>query len=138
MYLESQKILIVHHLQEIREKIAAELKKKGYDVSVSTNGLDGLFACYYEKFALIISAIDLPKITGFEMIRTLYTRSSHDGTPTIFIGSGQESAETVKIAAKLNAMIMPLPAITSSINKVSDSAPLDDLLSLVRIDSTSR
>src|SRR6185436_9831045 len=112
MYFEAKKILIVHPVEEIREKIAVELKSKGYHISIATNGLDGLFACYYEKFSMIISAIDLPKITGFEMIRTLHTRSFHDGTPTIFIGTGQESAETLAIAVKLNAMIMPLRAIT--------------------------
>ena len=137
MYTEAVKILLVHPVQEIREKLTAELKKKGYFVSIATNGLDGLFACYYEKFSLIISAIDLQKITAFEMIRTLHTRSSHNGTPTIFIGTGEESPETLAIAVKLNAMIMPLPTIAKSINKVGESAPLEDLLSLVKVGSIS-
>jgi len=127
MHTEAEKILVVHPNQEILEKISDELKKKGYYVSVATNGLDGLFSCYYDKFSLIISAMDLQKITGFEMIRTLHTRTSHNKIPTIFIGTGQESDEIVSIAAKLNAVIMPLPAISRSIN-----SRVGDLIGLIK------
>ena len=135
MVTEAKKILVVHSLHEIRDRIASQLEKKGYHVTVAANGLDGLFAGYYEKFALIISAMNLPKITGFEMVRTLQTHSSNNGAPTIFIGTGHEGAEIVAISAKLNAIIMPLDAINNSISKVDESATFDDLLSWVRIDS---
>ena len=134
MFTEPIKILVAHPLHEIRDRIASQLERKGYYVTLATNGLDGLFAGYYEKFALIISAMALPKITGFEMVRTLQTHSSNNGTPTIFIGTGHESPEIVAISAKLNAMIMPVDAITNSISKVDESATFGDLLSWVKID----
>jgi len=136
-YLWIKNILVVHPLYEIRNRIASELEKKGYYVSAATNGHDGMFAGYSEKFALIISAMNLPRITGFEMIRTLQTHpSNNNNTPIIFIGTGHEDAETVAIASKLNAVIMPLSAISNSISKVDEYAPFADLLSWVKIDRT--
>jgi CheY-like chemotaxis protein len=128
------KILIVHPQHEVQEKIAGELEKIGYTVSVAGNGLDGMFIAYYEKFALIISTAELPKVTGFEMMRALQNRSFNKDTPAIFIGTGNESAAAVEHAAKLNTIFMPLSAITNSVNKVGESAQFGDLLSLVKID----
>jgi DNA-binding response OmpR family regulator len=138
MNTEIQRVLVVHQQREILEKIAGELEKKGYIVSIATNGIDGMFAGFYEKFHMILSAMDLPKLTGFEMVRTLQSRSYNNGVPVIFIGTGLESAETIALASKLNAVIMPLPAITNSINTVDEAIPLSDVLSPVRINRTSR
>lgn len=133
MQAEAEKILLVHPTCEIRETIAKELEKKGYHVYAASDGLDGLFACYDHKFALILSAIDLPKVTGFEMIRTMRTHSYNNGTPIVLIGTGQESSEIVAFAAKLSAIIIPLHAITNSISKVDESTPLGDLMHWVKV-----
>lgn len=136
MGTELNKILVVLHQPEIREQIKSELERKGYRISISTNGLEGMFAGYCEKFVLIISSMELPKVTGFEMMRALHNRSYNQATPAIFIATGEESDEAIQLASKLNVIFMPLSAITSSINKVDESTQIDDQLNSVKIGSS--
>lgn len=122
MDVDRQRVLVVHHEQEMREKIIGELEKKGYRVCVASDGLNGMFYGYYEKFTIILCALDLPKISGIEMIRTLRILSFNRKTPVIFIESEQDKPEAVALAAKLNAIVMSYQAITSSINNTPNVA----------------
>jgi PleD family two-component response regulator len=115
------KVLVVHSQPDILKTITAALQKRSYYVSSANNGLEGMFIGNEMKYDMILSAIDLPKITGFEMIRTLQGRFRNRSTPVFFIGTGEESPEVVQHAGILHAQIMSLSDILNGIGSEGDT-----------------
>ena len=67
-----KKILIVDDAKTIRQQVNFTLKKGGYDVIEAEDGVDGI-----EKLkanpdvVLIISDLNMPKMNGIEMVKTI-------------------------------------------------------------------
>lgn len=68
------------------------------------NGLDGLQAARREGYRMIVASIDLPVITGIEMIRGVRNFSLNVDTPVYFIDTRRDSGYH-SIINKLNASI---------------------------------
>lgn len=106
--MEHLKVLVVHR-QEVK---LAEIKTILEEIHSYTRlylcGLDGLLAARIEKFDLIICTIDLPLITGFEMVRALRNYSPNRTTPVIFIEDGSEGPDHVLLSEQLQATWMSM------------------------------
>jgi DNA-binding response OmpR family regulator len=79
------KILLVHKEDSVLSQVKSIIQDNQTVIKQCTSGLDGLMAIRNEEFDLIISGIDLPVLTGFELIRSLRTHSVNDTTPVVFI-----------------------------------------------------
>lgn len=79
------KILVVHRQVEIAQKIKTHVNAQNCFINYCDTGLDGLFAGRHESFDFIFCEINLPVISGIEMIRSLRMSSSNINTPVIFI-----------------------------------------------------
>ncbi len=83
------KILVIEDDPSIRLGLEDTLRAKGYQVVVATNGSDGLELAVKEKPALIILDIMLPDTTGFDVCRTLKSRSGPESRIPVIILSAR-------------------------------------------------
>ena len=81
-------ILVVDDEQAIRDLISEVLTIAGFEVSIATDGLDGLNKIRKEKFDLIILDVNLPKMDGFAILEKV--RASAPTQPIIMISARTE------------------------------------------------
>ena len=77
------KILIVEDDQELRQLFGHVLLKNGYAVKEVSNGKEALDALETDYYDLMISDIMMPKMDGFELVRSL--RETGNGIPVLMI-----------------------------------------------------
>ena len=77
------KILIVEDDQELRQLFDHVLLKNGYAVKEVSNGKEALDALETDYYDLMISDIMMPKMDGFELVRSL--RETGNGIPVLMI-----------------------------------------------------
>ena len=77
------KILIVEDDRELRQLFGHVLIKNGYAVKEVSNGKEALDALETDYYDLMISDIMMPKMDGFELVRSL--RETGNGIPVLMI-----------------------------------------------------
>jgi two-component system, OmpR family, alkaline phosphatase synthesis response regulator PhoP len=77
------RILLVEDEENLMEVIRFNLVAEGYDVTIATNGQDGLNLLRTKKFDLAILDVMLPKIDGFTICRSI--REEGNRTPVLFL-----------------------------------------------------
>ena len=88
------------------------LRAKHYDVTVATDGVEGLAACKRESFDIVFSDIEMPNMNGIELLRAIKRLPAYAKTPVIML-STLDTEEMVKKAASLGAfsyMVKPFNA----------------------------
>ncbi len=88
----SERILIVDDDPWILRMVSAILEKKGYAIVTATDGEEGLLRADQCRPDLIISDVMMPKMDGWQMVKTLRSRSELALIPVIFLTalSGEE------------------------------------------------
>lgn len=64
-------ILIAEDSTTIREKVATLLREQGYTVDTAVDGIDALNALKLNKYKLLISDIDMPRLNGFKLVERI-------------------------------------------------------------------
>ena len=77
------KILIVEDDQAILLGLKDDFEYEGYDVSIASDGREGLKLALEQEFQLIILDILLPKLNGFEVCKKL--REAEKETPILML-----------------------------------------------------
>ncbi len=77
------KILIAEDDRELRQLFSHVLTKNGYSVKGVANGREALDAIDGDYFDIIISDIMMPKVDGYELVRSL--REAGNTTPVLMI-----------------------------------------------------
>ena len=101
---EYLRVLVVHRQITVANDIKKQFESAGWLVHMAQIGLDGLLAARKESFSLILSAIDLPVITGIEMVRGIRNFSFNVNTPVVIMGQlpdGDYNAILEKLKAKI-------------------------------------
>ncbi|MEW6600383.1 MAG: response regulator transcription factor [Nitrospirota bacterium] len=89
------KILIVDDEKDILELISYNLKKEGFEVSVSSDGEDALRRIKQKKYDLIILDLMLPGIQGLELCRILKSSEDTSFIPIIMLTAKNEELDKV-------------------------------------------
>ncbi|MBX2961106.1 MAG: response regulator [Cyclobacteriaceae bacterium] len=79
------KILVVHRQKEVANHVRVALSGTEPYIRYFTSGLDGLLQAKAHDFDLIVCGIDLPVITGFEMVRSLRISSLNPNIPLVLL-----------------------------------------------------
>lgn len=126
---EYLRVLVVHRQISVANDIKKQFDGAGWLVHMAQSGLDGLLAARKESFSLILSAIDLPVITGIEMVRGIRNFSFNVNTPIVFIGKLPEGNYS-SILEKLKTTILPgnLENLTELINSHGHIRSADDFM----------
>ncbi len=78
-------ILLLEDDYELAETLQELLVENGYSVDMVHTGNDAIDASYDNKYALYVFDINVPDISGIELLESL--READDTTPTIFISA---------------------------------------------------
>jgi len=90
---ERPKILIVEDDESITLGLQMNLEAEGYSVVVAKDGEDGLARAKTEGFDLLVLDVMLPRMNGFEVIRSL--RSGGETLPVIMLSARGEEMDKV-------------------------------------------
>ncbi|WP_321800629.1 hybrid sensor histidine kinase/response regulator [Caballeronia sp. J97] len=88
----AKRVLVVDDSLTVRELERKLLASRGYDVSVAVDGMDGWNAVRGERFDLVITDIDMPRLDGIELV-TLIKRDAQLSALPVMIVSYKDRAE---------------------------------------------
>lgn len=86
------RILVVDDDAAVRMTVVLMLQHEGYDVVDATDGLMGLEAAAQERFDLVVTNHQMPRMNGDELATSL--RRLYPGIPILRIGSTLEGRAT--------------------------------------------
>ncbi len=116
-------ILLVEDQENVRDMVLTMLERLGYDVTFAVSGLDGLDVVreHPDKFDLIITDHNMPKMTGLEMVQQIHLDLPE--LPFILLSGYSEE--------KLQDIINDHPAIKTVIRKPVSSETLSKKIQAV-------
>jgi len=94
-------ILVADDDDVTRQIIATILKKQGYKVTVSQDGIDALLSLSKTHFDLILSDVDMPNLNGFKLLEMMNQKGLN--TPVIFL-TGRDTTEDERRGLELGAL----------------------------------
>lgn len=86
------KILIVEDERDIRDLVMFTLQIAGHEVLTAANGEEGWQLTRQEMPDLILSDVRMPKMTGYDLCRTVKATPETQHIPVVFLSAkGQDS-----------------------------------------------
>jgi two-component system, chemotaxis family, chemotaxis protein CheY len=79
------KILIIDDSITMRQMVAFTLEKAGHEVHLAEGGLPALKIAEKERFDLFITDMNMPGMTGLELIKELRMRQSSRNKPILVL-----------------------------------------------------
>jgi two-component system sensor histidine kinase and response regulator WspE len=89
---QKKRVLVVDDSLTVRELERKLLAGRGYDVTIAVDGMDGWNAVRGERFDLVITDIDMPRLDGIELV-ALIRRDPHLRDTPVMIVSYKDRAE---------------------------------------------
>jgi two-component system, chemotaxis family, sensor histidine kinase and response regulator WspE len=80
-----KRILVVDDSITVREMERKLLENRGYYVDVAVNGLEGWNAVRTKDYDLVVSDIDMPRMTGIELVKQIKNHANLQSLPVIII-----------------------------------------------------
>lgn len=102
--MNTETILVVEDLEQIRELLKVTLNFHGYAVETASNGLEALELIENEQPALIITDLLMPKMDGYAMIYRLRRNKDTRDIPIIVLSATYVSSEDKEFALSLGAV----------------------------------
>lgn len=81
----AKKILVVDDSLTVRELERKLLSNKGYQVKVAVDGLEGWTMLRAEKFDLLVTDIDMPKMDGIELVKLVRSDLRLNRLPVVVV-----------------------------------------------------
>jgi len=88
----SRRILIVDDSPSLRRMVALTLKGAGYDVTEAGDGQDAREHVKAEKFDVILTDQNMPRMDGLAFIREYRKRPDGQGVPIVFLSTENEGS----------------------------------------------
>lgn len=80
-----KRVLVVDDSITVREVERQLLVNRGYEVDVAVDGIDGLNSARRQRYDLIVSDIDMPRLNGLELVRAIKQDPKLGATPIIIV-----------------------------------------------------
>jgi CheY-like chemotaxis protein len=77
------RILIVEDNEENRDALSRRLKRRGYDVVIAVDGLQGVAMARSERPDLILMDMNLPELDGWEATRQVKAATETSAIPVV-------------------------------------------------------
>jgi two-component system sensor histidine kinase and response regulator WspE len=80
-----KKILVIDDSITVREMERKLLENRGYFVEIAVNGVEGWNAVRSNRYDLVISDIDMPRMNGIELVKQMRNHPRLHSTPVIIV-----------------------------------------------------
>jgi DNA-binding response OmpR family regulator len=97
-----KRILIIEDDADFRELLRIHLSLAGYALEVAEDGVEGGKALLEHTPDLVVSDVDMPFLSGFELLSLMRAEKETASIPVILL-SGSSNDETMSEAMKLGA-----------------------------------
>lgn len=87
------RVLAVDDSKTMRDMVSFTLKNAGHDVLEAGDGMDAMDKLGDEKVDLIITDINMPRMDGIELIKTLRGHAVHKGTPILVLTTESDTTK---------------------------------------------
>jgi putative two-component system response regulator len=94
--MSARKILIVDDSPVFRTSMKKILGSMNAEIILAEDGQEGLDLALQKKFDLIVSDIDMPKINGIELCRSLKNTEATQGTPVVMVSTFDSDSDVDK------------------------------------------
>lgn len=98
----TKRILVVEDNPTDRILIEVVLKKQGYNVISVENGSEAIKSALVNKFDLIVSDLQMPVLSGIDMLKILKDYSETENVPIIFLTAHDTPSNVIEVF-ELNA-----------------------------------
>lgn len=98
-------VLIIHREDSTLHAIQEKFDLGGWRVSKASGSLEGLELARQQEFDLILCGVDLPVMSGIELIRTLRTDSINKNAPIFLVAKEKPGPQEGKLVEQLEANI---------------------------------
>ena len=98
-----RKILAVEDSLTTREVLRSILESEGYSVDTAIDGFDALEKISQITYDLIVSDIEMPRMNGLELCRTLKTNETYQDIPIVFVtahATEEEKKRGIEVGAQ--------------------------------------
>ncbi len=89
-------LLIVDDNEKIRELLSQRLRQNGYTTTTAGNGREALELVSAESFDLILLDIEMPEMSGLDVLRSLRQTTTATELPVIVVSANTQSADIVE------------------------------------------
>ena len=89
-------LLLVDDNEVNRDLLSRRLQRHGYDVVTAVDGPHALALAEARDFALVLLDIEMPRVSGLDVLRVIRQRRSASELPIIMVTARQESADIVE------------------------------------------
>ena len=91
-----RRILIVDDSAVFRMSMKKILASMNAEIILAQDGQEGLDLALQEKFDIVVSDIDMPKINGIELCRSLKNTATTQGTPVVMVSTFDSESDVDK------------------------------------------
>src|SRR5437867_2513073 len=95
-------LLVVDDNEDNRDVLSRRLRLKGYRVEAAEGGEQALAAVARADFDLVLLDVEMPRVSGFDVLRALRERHTAAALPVIMVTARSEGADIVE-ALRLGA-----------------------------------
>jgi diguanylate cyclase (GGDEF)-like protein/PAS domain S-box-containing protein len=89
-------LLLVDDNEANRDMLSRRLQRHGFDVVTAVDGNHALELVDAREFALVLLDIEMPRLSGLDVLRVIRQRRSASELPIIMVTARQESADIVE------------------------------------------
>lgn len=91
-----KRILVVDDSITVREVQRKLLENNGYEVEVAVNGMDGWNAVRSGQYDLVITDVDMPRMTGIELVSHMKNHSNLKSLPVIIVSYKDREEDRIR------------------------------------------
>ncbi len=107
MLAQRERLLVVDDSAAIRHLVSDCLKRQGFQVTTAVDGQDGFDKAQAEKFELILTDYDMPRMTGFELVVALRRSQQTRDIPIVMLTARDTKRDQAQMrAAGLNSYLV--------------------------------
>ncbi|MDF2576962.1 MAG: CheA signal transduction histidine kinase [Chlamydiales bacterium] len=96
MQIQQKRILVVEDSATVRELEKRLLQSQGYCVDTAVDGIEGLLAAKSAHYDLIITDIDMPRMSGFELLQILKQNENLRSIPIIIVSYKEREEDRLR------------------------------------------
>ncbi|MBP3956725.1 response regulator [Gemmata sp. G18] len=89
------RVLVVDDSEMVRNLHSFMLRGGGFEVRQASNGSEALEVLLTERFDVIVSDVNMPKMDGLELTRRIRTTAGYQDTPVILVSTEAEAQDRV-------------------------------------------
>jgi len=91
-----KRILVVEDSLTVRQVERKLLENDGYEVMVAVDGMDGWNALQGDRFDLVVSDVDMPRMNGIELVRRIREDPKYRDLPVMIISYKDREEDRMK------------------------------------------